>query len=457
MPIYSPTGYLDITNATLRTSNTECENLRIGSGNIYVTTELESDVTLNLESVTILGNTTANTIQLTHPTTGLISLGNVHALQFIGDGSLLSGVSDNTSNISNIEINLEDNSSRIDVLATEFANYSTANTIQITNETTGIITSGNVEAGKFIGDGSLLTGISSNIDQVLSFGNTTTNTIQVLNDTSGLFTTGNVEAASFIGDGSLLTGVSSNLESVLTFGNTSSNTMHLTNPDKSLITTGDVEVGGMISIGVVNVVSRHTLSAVTNTGNSTSTTVLFENPDTSFVASGNVEITKNVLAGQDIVVNGDVEIQSNLKVDGYVKSGNPAFYVYRTTPGVTHNSYIGYDASYVNLGNNMNTVSGVFTCPVDGIYKFTWGAKGNSTDAVFKYYIHKNNIQINDVHLRLDTTGSGSEYGDGERTVMLDLSENDMVSIFYMDSTNASAGDYGYEHTYFQGYLISYT
>ena len=261
-------------------------------------------------------------------------------MQLIGDGSLLSGVSDNTSNISNIEINLEDNSSRIDALATEFANYSTANTIQITNETTGIITSGNVEAAKFIGDGSLLTGISSNIDQVLSFGNTTTNTIQVLNDTSGLFTTGNVEAASFIGDGSLLTGVSSNLESVLTFGNTSSNTMHLTNPDKSLVTTGDVEVGGMISIGVVNVVSRHTLSAVTNTGNSTSTTVLFENPDTSFVASGNVEITKNVLAGQDIVVNGDVEIQSNLKVDGYVKSGNPAFYVYRTTPGVTHNSYI---------------------------------------------------------------------------------------------------------------------
>jgi len=409
MPIYSPTGYLDITNATLRTSNTECENLRIGTGNIYVTTELDSNVILDLESVTILGNTTSNTIQLSHPTTGILSSGNIHALKFIGDGSLLSGVSDNTGNISNIEINLEDNSHRIEVLGIELANFTTANTIDITNNTTAITTTGNVEASKFIGDGSLLTGISSNLDQVL------------------------------------------------TFGNVASNTMHLTNPTKSLVTSGDVEVGGMISIGTVNLVARHTLSAVTNTGNTTSTTIILENPDTSLVASGNVEVDKNVLVERDIIVNGDAEIHSNLKVTGYVKTGNPAFYVYRTTPGVAHGSYIVYDASHVNLGNNMNILSGVFTCPVAGIYTFTWGAKGNFTDTIFKYYIHKNNIQINDVHLRLDSTSTGANYGDGERTVMLNLSENDMISIFYTDSTNESVNDYGYEYTYFQGYLISYT
>jgi hypothetical protein len=457
MPIYSPTGYLDITNATLRTSNTECENLRIGTGNIYVTTELDSNVILDLESVTILGNTTSNTIQLSHPTTGILSSGNIHALKFIGDGSLLSGVSDNTGNISNIEINLEDNSHRIEVLGIELANFTTANTIDITNNTTAITTTGNVEASKFIGDGSLLTGISSNLDQVLSFGNVTTSTLEILNDTLGLVTTGNVEAAKFIGDGSSLTGISSNLDQVLTFGNVASNTMHLTNPTKSLVTSGDVEVGGMISIGTVNLVARHTLSAVTNTGNTTSTTIILENPDTSLVASGNVEVDKNVLVERDIIVNGDAEIHSNLKVTGYVKTGNPAFYVYRTTPGVAHGSYIVYDASHVNLGNNMNILSGVFTCPVAGIYTFTWGAKGNFTDTIFKYYIHKNNIQINDVHLRLDSTSTGANYGDGERTVMLNLSENDMISIFYTDSTNESVNDYGYEYTYFQGYLISYT
>ena len=54
MPIYSPTGFLDITNATLRTSNVEAENLLMTGGNIYVTSELETDATvLNLSLIHI--------------------------------------------------------------------------------------------------------------------------------------------------------------------------------------------------------------------------------------------------------------------------------------------------------------------------------------------------------------------------------------------------------------------
>ena len=52
MPIYSPTGFLDITNATLRTSNTECQNLKIGTGNLYVTSEISPSFELNLSNVT---------------------------------------------------------------------------------------------------------------------------------------------------------------------------------------------------------------------------------------------------------------------------------------------------------------------------------------------------------------------------------------------------------------------
>jgi hypothetical protein len=42
MPINSPSGFLDITNATLGTSNLEAQNLLITGGNIYVTSELEN-------------------------------------------------------------------------------------------------------------------------------------------------------------------------------------------------------------------------------------------------------------------------------------------------------------------------------------------------------------------------------------------------------------------------------
>jgi len=98
MPIYSPTGFLDITNATLRTSNTECQNLQIGSGNVYVTTDLTSNLVLNLENITNLGATTSNTVVFSNVTTGLtvssniVATGNVTAGSFLGDGSGLTAV-----------------------------------------------------------------------------------------------------------------------------------------------------------------------------------------------------------------------------------------------------------------------------------------------------------------------------------------------------------------------------
>jgi hypothetical protein len=93
MPIYSPTGFLDITNATLRTSNVEAQNLLMTGGNIYVTSELETDATvLNLENVTRKGNVSSNTIEITNATTGIVATGNVQASKFIGSGEYLTGI-----------------------------------------------------------------------------------------------------------------------------------------------------------------------------------------------------------------------------------------------------------------------------------------------------------------------------------------------------------------------------
>ena len=88
-----------------------------------------------------------------------------------------------------------------------------SNIIQLTNATTGLVATGNVHALKFIGDGSGLTGITSNLDQIVNNGNVTSNTVQFSNAitsltaASNVVVTGNVTAGSFLGDGSLLTGI----------------------------------------------------------------------------------------------------------------------------------------------------------------------------------------------------------------------------------------------------------
>jgi len=112
-------------------------------GNSYVSTNLELGGTLimgtvnveaqhSLEAVTATGNITPLTLEFTNPTTSLVASGNV-------------------------------------------------------------VVTGNVVAGYLYGDGSNISGISSNLDQIVNIGNVTSNTVQFTNATTGFVTTANVE------------------------------------------------------------------------------------------------------------------------------------------------------------------------------------------------------------------------------------------------------------------------
>ena len=192
-----------------------------------------------LESVTDTGNVTSNTIQLTNATTGLVATGNVEASKFIGDGSLLTGISGTASNLHQ---------------AVENGNV-TSNTIQLTNATTGLVATGNVEVGGTL----VLHGIevssgavSNTLESVTTSGNTSTHPIILTNATTGLVATGNVEASKFIGDGSLLTGISgtaSNLHQAVENSNVTSNTIQLTNATTGLVATGNIEASKFIGDG----------------------------------------------------------------------------------------------------------------------------------------------------------------------------------------------------------------
>ena len=99
-----------------------------------------------LQQVTDVGNTTSNTIQFTNTSTSIITSGNVivgtnvHANEYYGDGTNLTGIAlssdltDNVIRIGNLETNLTDNSSRITTVANDLTN----NVIRIDNLETNL-------------------------------------------------------------------------------------------------------------------------------------------------------------------------------------------------------------------------------------------------------------------------------------------------------------------------------
>jgi hypothetical protein len=119
---------------------------------------------------------------------------------------------------------------------------------------TGIIT-----ASGFVGDASQLTGLASNLEQVVNNGNVASATVEFSNPGTSLIASGNVDvvgnvtALKFIGDGSGLTGVAANLQAITDNGNVTSNTVQFTNTGTSLTASGDVEVSGALRVGSVDV------------------------------------------------------------------------------------------------------------------------------------------------------------------------------------------------------------
>ena len=138
---------------------------------------------------------------------------------------------------------------------------------------------------------------------------------------------------------------------------------------------------------------------------------------------------------------------------------HPAFHAYGAT-SATSDADVIYANVYVNTGSHYSTTNGRFTAPVAGVYLFFWSAIGNSNNDVYRYWIMKNGSKTiansgNDIHLRLDTLATGSEYEFGTRVQMLSLAANDYVQInFKADSGNSTYVGSQDDYMNFGGYLI---
>ena len=165
-------------------------------------------------------------------------------------------------------------------------------------------------------------------------------------------------------------------------------------------------------------------------------------------------------ANSSLAFYDNTNISERMRIDAsgrVTMPSQPTFHARRTSStALASGNNITYNATYINKGSHYNTTNGRFTAPVDGAYLFFWSAIGNNTNDVYRLYLYQNGVKAGagDMHLRQDTTASGSEYAtNGSRTVILDLNANDYVYINF-GSDGGTALYSGTDYLTFGGYLI---
>ena len=383
MPIYAPTGFLDVTNATLRgskivtTSNVGVANvnplntLSVGSnlqvedtgsnvltvrGNAAAAAMTLGVITLapsySLEIVSNIGNTVSNTIQFTNETTGFVSESNIE----VGTGNLFVNTSTGLVSVGNA-LSVSGRADLTDLhasnLTVDGALYANASTGRVGVNTTSpgnfnLDVHGSANVGALTATDVTVTGNLAVAGELTSIRSTTVNVDDPIiglanNNTSdpAVLDIGFVMARPSTATGSNVAIIfdesSDTLEIGYTTGKHTDTT--ITIDDSVLFHTnihGNVAVSNL-EVGQFSVAAAYGLDHVTNENNSTGDTIISTNGTTGLqttanvsvgrdaLVSGNVEVSKeltvsgNTVVSQELTVNGNLEVSKELTVSGNVE------------------------------------------------------------------------------------------------------------------------------------------
>ena len=227
----------------------------------------------------------------------------------------------------------------------------------------------NLELGGTLIMGTVNVESQHSLEAVTATGNITPLTLEFTNPTTSLVASGNVEvggnvvAGYLYGDGSNISGISSNLDQIVNIGNVTSNTVQFTNATTGIVTTANVEVGGELTVSGNVAVDTNTLF-VDTTNNRVG--VGTDAPTCAFdVAQQHGEISLPMVhfrANRDGASNGDGNVlkiensgnRSDVELLECVSSGNSRFVVKAngnigagtTTPGLPLEIYTGNGNNY---------------------------------------------------------------------------------------------------------------
>jgi hypothetical protein len=359
-------------------------NLTVGSGGSYFgdgTTltgvALETDLIDNVSRISVLEtDLTSNASRVGVLETDLASNASrvgVLETDLASNASRVSvletDVTSNALRVGVLETDLASNASRVGILETDLASNASRVSVLETDVTSNALRVGILETDLASNASRIGVLEVQDLDDIVNIGNVTSNTIQLTNIDVGLVATGNIEANYFLGDGSLLENVASNLERIVIGGNVTSQTIHIENV-VSLTTTGNVGIANSnptcdlaigsnvcfndtgsnvltidgnilahrITLDSIQIASVYALEYVTQTGNTTSNTIEFTNESTGLVTTANVGVANaNPIHTLDVgsnlwvddvgsnvlYVNGNVHVAgAQLTTDGKVGISN---------------------------------------------------------------------------------------------------------------------------------------
>ena len=123
-----------------------------------------------------------------------------------------------------------------------------------------------------------------------------------------------------------------------------------------------------------------------------------------------------------------------------------AFTVSRSHQGSLMNSKVVYDKVLVNVGNAYDPQTGLFTCPRDGVYVFTWSTMSHNPGENCLAYIYRNGVKS----LMTHAYESSSHLETASNTEIYHLNQGDTVWI----QTTICEFFYGYPNTAFSGWKL---
>ena len=382
MPIYSPTGFLDVTNATLRgskivtTSNVGIANLdplntlSVGS-NLQVEDTGSNVLTIHgnaamaavtlgavhvapvydLEVVTNLGNTVSNTVQFTNDTTGFVSTANIE----IGTNNLFVDTTTGEVTVGN-KLDVSDaHASNLTVASALYANAATGRVgVHTTNPGNfALDVHGSANVGALTATDVTVTGNLAVAGELTSIRSTTVTVDDPIiglanNNTTGVLDVGFVIQRPDANVAIIFDESSDTLEIGYTQGKHTDTT--ITMDDSSLFHTnihGNVSVSNL-EIGQFSVVAAYGLDHVTNENNSTGDTIISTHGTTGLQTTANVDV------GRDALVSGNVVVSRDLTVDTstfHVDSSTNRVGVLTTSPGYDLDVHGSANVGTLTTGN----------------------------------------------------------------------------------------------------------